>query len=83
MKILEDEEMDGPTLLHPGKILEDALLQSRALFPNSALWLLNEARMLSGKGRLEEAVALMDSIDVSKIRMRQVKSLMIFDRAIT
>ncbi|AJS50824.1 hypothetical protein H815_YJM1417K00244 [Saccharomyces cerevisiae YJM1417] len=79
----EDEEMDGPTLLHPGKILEDALLQSRALFPNSALWLLNEARMLSGKGRLEEAVALMDSIDVSKIRMRQVKSLMIFDRAIT
>ncbi|KOG98335.1 uncharacterized protein DI49_3390 [Saccharomyces eubayanus] len=77
------EDMDGPTLLHPGKILEDALLQSRALFPNSALWLLNEARMLSGKGRLEEAVALMDSIDVSKIRMRQVKSLMIFDRAIT
>ncbi|QHS74609.1 uncharacterized protein SPAR_K02260 [Saccharomyces paradoxus] len=79
----DDEDMDGPTLLHPGKILEDALLQSRALFPNSALWLLNEARMLSGKGRLEEAVALMDSIDVSKIRMRQVKSLMIFDRAIT
>ncbi|QID86462.1 hypothetical protein GRS66_009091 [Saccharomyces pastorianus] len=77
------EDMDGPTLLHPGKILEDALLQSRALFPNSALWLLNEARMLSGKGRLEEAVTLMDSIDVSKIRMRQVKSLMIFDRAIT
>ncbi|EJS42928.1 YKR018C [Saccharomyces arboricola H-6] len=79
----DDEHMDGPTLLHPGKILEDALLQSRALFPNSALWLLNEARMLSGKGRLEEAVALMDSIDVTKIRMRQVKSLMIFDRAIT
>ncbi|CCD23534.1 uncharacterized protein NDAI_0B05010 [Naumovozyma dairenensis CBS 421] len=75
--------MDGPTLLHPGKILEDALLQSRALFPNSALWLLNEARMLSGKGRLEEAVALMDSIDVNKIHMRQVKVLMIFDRANT
>lgn len=78
-----DEEMDGPTLLHPGKILENALLQARALFPNSALWLLNEARMLSGKGRLREAVALMDSIDVNKIEMRQVKVLMIFDRAIT
>lgn len=76
-------EMDGPTLLHPGKILEDALLQSRALFPNSALWLLNEARMLSAKGRLEEAVALMDSIEVSSIHMRQVKVLMIFDRSIT
>lgn len=75
--------MDGPTLLHPGKILENALLQARALFPNSALWLLNEARMLSGKGRLKEAVALMDSIDVNKIQMRQVKVLMIFDRAIT
>lgn len=78
-----NEEMDGPTLLHPGKILENALLQARALFPNSALWLLNEARMLSGKGRLKEAVALMDSIDVNKIEMRQVKVLMIFDRAIT
>ena len=75
--------MDSPTLLHPGKILENALLQARALFPNSALWLLNEARMLSGKGRLREAVQLMDSIDVNQIQMRQVKVLMVFDRAIT
>ncbi|QLG74792.1 hypothetical protein HG535_0H01190 [Zygotorulaspora mrakii] len=76
-------DLDDPTLLHPGKILEDALLKSRALFPNSALWLLNEARMLSGKGRLEEAVNLLDSIDVESIQMRQVKSLLVFDRAIT
>lgn len=76
-------DLDGPTLLHPGKILEGALLKSRALFPNSALWLLNEARMLSGKGRLEEAVNLLDSIDVESIQMRQVKSLLVFDRAIT
>ncbi|SJM83023.1 probable Mitochondrial outer membrane protein SCY_3392 [Zygosaccharomyces bailii] len=75
-------DMDGPTLLHPGKILENALLQSRALFPNSALWLLNEARMLATKGELEEAVHLMDSIDIEKIQMRQVKSLLVFDRAI-
>lgn len=79
--ILEGD-MDGQTLLHPNKILEDALLQSRALFPNSALWLLNEATMLSGKGRLRDAVKLMDSIDADKIQMRQVKSLMIFNRAI-
>ena len=83
LKLNVKEEMDAPTLLHPGKILENALLQARALFPNSALWLLNEARMLSGKGRLKEAVELMDSIDVNKIQMRQVKVLMIFDRAIT
>lgn len=84
LKLKDDDlHMDSNTILHPGKILEDALLKSRALFPNSALWLLNEARMLSGKGRLEDAVALMDSIDVNSIQMRQVKTLMIFDRAIT
>lgn len=74
--------MDSATLLHPGKILEDALLKARALFPNSALWLLNEAKMLAGKGRLRDSLALMDSIDVNSIRMRQVKSLMVFERAI-
>ena len=80
---LGDEEMDAPTLLHPGKILVNALLQSRALFPNSALWLLNEARMLSSRGKLREAVQLMDSIDVKNIHMRQVKVMMVFDRANT
>lgn len=80
---MQDGDLDGPTLLHPGKILVDALLRSRALFPNSALWLLNEARMLSARGRLEEAVNLLDSIDVQSISMRQVKSLLVFDRAIT
>jgi len=80
---LDDIEMDAPTLLHPGKILVNALLQSRALFPNSALWLLNEARMLSSRGKLREAIQLMDSIDVDKIHMRQVKVMMVFDRANT
>ncbi|SMN19288.1 similar to Saccharomyces cerevisiae YJL082W IML2 Protein of unknown function [Maudiozyma saulgeensis] len=80
---LDDNEMDAPTLLHPGKILVNALLQSRALFPNSALWLLNEARMLSSRGKLREAIQLMDSIDVDKIHMRQVKVMMVFDRANT
>ncbi|SCV04211.1 LAMI_0H14290g1_1 [Lachancea mirantina] len=76
-------DMDKPTLLHPGKILESALLQARALFPNSALWLLQEARMLSSRGRLQDAVDLMDSIDVDQIEMKQVKALMVFDRALT
>lgn len=82
-KYLEVEEMDSNTLLHPGKMLEASLLKSRALFPNSALWLLNEARMLAGKGRLREAVDLLDSIDTESIQMRQVKTLLVFDRAIT
>ncbi|CCH60088.1 hypothetical protein TBLA_0C02820 [Henningerozyma blattae CBS 6284] len=81
--VISVDDMDGPTLLHPGKMLDNALLQARALFPNSALWILNEATMLSGKGRLQEAVDLLESIDVEKIEMRQVKSRLIFDRAIT
>lgn len=82
-KSVRVDEMDGHTLLHPGRLLIDALLQARALFPNSALWLLNEATILSANGRLLEAVELLDSIDVDKIQMRQVKSRLIFDRAIT
>lgn len=76
-------ELDNPTLLNPGKVLLNALLQARALFPNSALWLLQESRMLSSQGELETAVNLMDSINVHKIEMVQVKALMVFDRAIT
>ncbi|CCH43926.1 Mitochondrial outer membrane protein [Wickerhamomyces ciferrii] len=69
-----------PTLLHPGKKLEDALLYARALFPHSALWLLQESRMLASRGRLEEALNLMDSLD-RKIEMKQVEALLVFDRA--
>ncbi|KAM3159908.1 Inclusion body clearance protein IML2 [Lachancea thermotolerans] len=83
LKKTSSNDLDNSTLLHPGKMLEDALLQARALFPNSALWLLQEARMLSSRGRLQEAVDLMDSIDVSGIEMKQVRALMIFDRAMT
>ncbi|KAG0668040.1 Mitochondrial outer membrane protein iml2 [Maudiozyma exigua] len=75
--------MSNDKLLHPGKLLEDSLLQARALFPHSALWLLNEARMLSARGRLDDAMALMESIDVNDIHMRQVKVLMVFDKANT
>ncbi|SCU98307.1 LADA_0H12046g1_1 [Lachancea dasiensis] len=76
-------DLDKPTLLHPGQLLEDSLLRARAVFPNSALWLLQESRMLSSKGRPQDAVDLMDSIDVNGIEMRQVKAIMIFDRAMT
>lgn len=68
-----------PTLLHPGKKLEDALLYARALFPHSALWLLQEARMLASRGRLEESLQLMDSIE-RDVKMVQVEALLVFDR---
>ncbi|QPG76213.1 hypothetical protein FOA43_003599 [Brettanomyces nanus] len=70
---------DGePTILHPGPKLVKTLLHARALFPNSNLWLLQESRMLAGRGRLEEAVKLMDS--ANKSQMKQVDALMYFDR---
>ncbi|KAL2708608.1 Mitochondrial outer membrane protein IML2 [Kluyveromyces marxianus] len=77
------EEMDRATLLHPGKILTNALLQARALFPNSSLWLLQEARMLSKNGLLKEAVDLLESIDHNSIQMKQIKALIVFEKANT
>ncbi|CCH61030.1 hypothetical protein TBLA_0D05370 [Henningerozyma blattae CBS 6284] len=79
----EIDQLDEDTLLNGGKILEQAVLKTRAVFPNSALWLLNEAKLLASNGKLEEAVELMDSIDVTTIQMRQVKALFVFERAIT
>ncbi|CDK29161.1 unnamed protein product [Kuraishia capsulata CBS 1993] len=70
----------APTLLHPGPRLATALLHARAIFPNSSLWLLQEGRMLASRGRLEEAVDLMDSSS-RKAEMVQIDALLIFDRA--
>ncbi|GME74635.1 unnamed protein product [Ambrosiozyma monospora] len=67
-----------PTLLHPGAKLVATLLHARALFPNSNLWLLQEGRMLASRGRLEEAVQLMDS--AKRSQMKQVDALLWFDR---
>ncbi|GAV27473.1 hypothetical protein PMKS-000941 [Pichia membranifaciens] len=68
----------GETLLHPGEKLVKVLLHSRALFPHSNLWLLQESRMLASRGRLHEAVQLMDTATPSQ--MKQVDALLGFDR---
>lgn len=67
------------TLLHPGEKLVKVLLHSRALFPHSNLWLLQESRMLASRGRLQEAVDLMDTATESQ--MKQVDALLGFDRS--
>lgn len=79
----ENGQYNEHLLLHPGRALVLAVLAQRALFPNGALWLLNEAKLLTSQGKLKEAVQLFDSMDISKIEMRQVKVLYIFERAIT
>lgn len=73
-----------PTLLHPGRRLELALLKARAYFPNSVLWLLQEGRMLASQGKLVEAVDLMNSAtdgSAKKIEMKQAEALLVFDKA--
>lgn len=67
------------TLLHPGDKLVQVLLHARALFPHSNLWLLQESRMLASRGRLREAVDMMDS--ANKSQMKQVDALLGFDRS--
>ncbi|GMM46706.1 hypothetical protein DAPK24_032810 [Pichia kluyveri] len=67
------------TLLHPGEKLVKVLLHSRALFPHSNLWLLQESRMLASRGKLLEAVKLMDSAKPSQ--MKQVDALLGFDKS--
>lgn len=67
------------TLLHPGEKLVKVLLHSRALFPHSNLWLLQESRMLASRGRLQEGVDLMDTASPSQ--MKQVDALLGFDRS--
>lgn len=69
----------GETLLHPGEKLVKVLLHSRALFPHSNLWLLQESRMLASRGRLQESVDLMDTAKPSQ--MKQVDALLGFDRS--
>lgn len=68
----------GETLLHPGEKLVKVLLHARALFPHSNLWLLQESRMLASRGKLNEAVKLMDTAKPSQ--MKQVDALLGFDR---
>ena len=75
-------EMTSHELLHPGKRLHDELLKARAVFPNSALWILQEGAVLAGNGKLDEALEVMDSIDLNLIEMKQVKSQLVFNRAI-
>ncbi|ODQ80984.1 hypothetical protein BABINDRAFT_6841 [Babjeviella inositovora NRRL Y-12698] len=80
--VLETYTHTPLTLLRPGIKLETALLRARALFPNSALWLLQEGRMLASQGKLAEAVAIMSNpAEIAHIQMKQVEALLIYDRA--
>ncbi|KAF2401401.1 hypothetical protein EJ06DRAFT_509035 [Trichodelitschia bisporula] len=52
----------------------------RKRFPNSRLWILEEARMLSTERRLEEASVLLDGVSPSS--MKQVAAFQCFERSL-
>ncbi|KAF8474730.1 hypothetical protein BDZ91DRAFT_789012 [Kalaharituber pfeilii] len=65
---------------YPRQRCHDALATMRQRYPNSALWLLEEARMEAVNGHLTAAIDLL-SIPVSP-QMKQVEALMVFEKAI-
>lgn len=56
------------------------LAQMRSRYPKSRLWLLEEARMLAGDRRLDEAVELLN--DHTKSQLKQVEALQWFERSL-
>ncbi|ODQ67160.1 hypothetical protein NADFUDRAFT_45352 [Nadsonia fulvescens var. elongata DSM 6958] len=80
---LEDDNINNEIITatgHPIKRLERVLKQVREDFPNSALWLLQEARAMASQGHLTQAISLLDTIDSTKIEMRQIEALLLFDK---
>ncbi|KAI5808811.1 outer membrane protein Iml2/Tetratricopeptide repeat protein 39 [Peziza echinospora] len=74
----EDDAMSG--VGYPRQRCYDALAKMRQRYPNSALWLLEEARMEAVNGRLDRAIKLLN-VPASP-QMRQVEALMLFEKAI-
>lgn len=68
--------MQNPALYTP-----QLTARARRHFPNNALWLLQELRILALRGELAHAVGLMQQFETDKIEMQQIKALLVFDRA--
>lgn len=60
--------------------LRVALRRASRHFSHGALWQLQEGRMEASRGRLREAIAIMDDTSRGPINMRQVEGLMLFDK---
>ncbi|CAI5757249.1 unnamed protein product [Candida verbasci] len=71
-------------LENPSDYTSQLLKRARSFFPNNALWVLQEGRMLAAEGELYRASELMQNFtdDLNnKIQMQQVEALLTFDRA--
>ena len=69
-------------LIHPGELLDNAILKATWVFPESSLWVLQEGIILSSEGRLKEALDVINRKSIDTIKMQQIKAEIVFCRAI-
>ncbi|ODV69283.1 mitochondrial outer membrane protein IML2 [Hyphopichia burtonii NRRL Y-1933] len=80
---ITDSDLDK-IMRNPALYTTQLLTKARKFFPHNALWILQEGRILASQGKLKDATHLMQSFTDdpnNKIQMLQVKSLLVFDRA--
>lgn len=81
--VISDSELEQ-ILKNPSLYTPQILARTRRSFPNSAIWVLEEGRILAGQGKLEAAIDIMQNFTdnpETKIQMKQAEALLLFDRA--
>ena len=73
---LTAENIEG----YPTHRLEGLLHEMRRRYPQSRLWLVEEARMVASKKRLDTAIDLLSGIDKSPLK--QIEALSMFEKAL-
>lgn len=80
---VSDAELDK-IVKNPNLYTPQILAKARELFPHNALWLLQEGRMLAARGKIHEALKIMQDFTddpTTSIQMNQIEALLTFDRA--
>ncbi|MCJ1284747.1 hypothetical protein MMC26_004083 [Xylographa opegraphella] len=73
---LATENIEG----YPTHRLEGLLHEMRRRYPQSRLWLLEEARMVASKKRLDAAIDLLSGVDRSPLK--QIEALSMFEKSL-
>lgn len=77
---IKDKKVES--LIYPGKKLDEMILKATYVFPDSSLWILQEAIVLSSKGELKKALDVINQKDIEDTKMLQIKSQLVFCRAL-
>ncbi|KAL6933161.1 related to Mitochondrial outer membrane protein IML2 [Hanseniaspora guilliermondii] len=77
---IKDKKVES--LIHPGHKLDEMILKATYVFPDSSLWILQEAIVLSSKGELKKALDVINQKDIQDTKMLQIKAQLVFCRAL-